>query len=752
MQQNIRFLFIAFFLAGVLLVPAGKASALTNLVQDPSLEAAISSTAIWKQSSTNSDTPLCTLAIPECNFGASKTTPRTGSVWALFGGIDWADPESISPEIGGLYQNVTFPNSCSATLQFYLWIGQAPAGSDASDVFITKIDGVNVFTANATQKTSYPAYTLVNVDVSSYANGAVHKVEFYSSTADQQVIFNLDDVSLTDTCLSISGNAGVAGATLNYTGGSTIADGSGNYSIDVPSGWSGTITPSKSGYIFSPENKTYSNLAADQTAQDYVATAVYSISGNTGVAGVTLSYEVDSVTQTATSDSNGNYSFIIPANWSGIVTPSHVCFDFDPTERNYPSVTADQTSQDYLPIPIPGSGCANIDVQIAGADQGSFGIPDQGSVLQVPFAGIDNGPVKIASTVAIIGSQRVNYKVNGKRTSFSELMALPNAQLDSIYWLPWYNNISMSTQLRLGNVSGSPASVHVYIGGVEMTGSPFNVAIGKTRRVSFAGIDKGPVKIVSNVNIVASESINYKVNGVSTSLSELMALPNSQLDTVYWLPWYNNVGMDSQLRLTNVSESPGLAHIYMGGVEMTGSPLSVAKGQTRRVSFAGIDKGPVKIVSDVDLMVSERVIYKVNGVGTSFSELMALPDSQLDTTAWLPWYNNATMNTQLRLGNAGDTNASVHVYIGGAEMTGSPFTVMKGQTKRLSFAGIQGGLVQIVSDVNIVVSESVIPKVNGVNISFSELMALPNTQLDTIYWMPWYNNVTLDTQLRLGVP
>jgi hypothetical protein len=42
--------------------------------------------------------------------------------------------------------------------------------------------------------------------------------------------------------------------------------------------------------------------------------------------------------------------------------------------------------------------------------------------------------------------------------------------------------------------------------------------------------------------------------------------------------------------------------------------------------------------------------------------------------------------------------------------------------------------------------------VNNLNTSFSEMMALPNSQLDTTYWLPWYNNVDLDTQLRFGVP
>ena len=47
-------------------------------------------------------------------------------------------------------------------------------------------------------------------------------------------------------------------------------------------------------------------------------------------------------------------------------------------------------------------------------------------------------------------------------TSFSEMMGLPNSQLDTTYWLPWYNNVDLDTQLRIGNVSGSPATVTVY--------------------------------------------------------------------------------------------------------------------------------------------------------------------------------------------------------------------------------------------------------------------------------------------------
>jgi hypothetical protein len=130
----------------------------------------------------------------------------------------------------------------------------------------------------------------------------------------------------------------------------------------------------------------------------------------------------------------------------------------------------------------------------------------------------------------------------------------------------------------------------------------------------------------------------------------MMALPDGQLDTTYWLPWYNNVDLNTQLRIANVSATEATVHVTIGGVPMTGSPYTLTPGASIRKSYAGIDKGPVKIESNVDIVAAERVIYNINGVNTSFSEMMALPASQLDTTYWLPWYNNVDLNTQLRFG------------------------------------------------------------------------------------------------------
>jgi len=312
--------------------------------------------------------------------------------------------------------------------------------------------------------------------------------------------------------------------------------------------------------------------------------------------------------------------------------------------------------------------------------------------------------------------------------------------------------VELDTQLRFGNVSPSQASVRVFIGGVEMAGGPFVLAPGASLRKSFTGINAGPVEIRSNVNIVAAERVIYKVNGTNTSYSEMMGLPASQLGSTYWLPWYNNVELDTQLRIGNVSGSTATVHVYIGGVEMAGSPFNLAPGASTRKSFAGINNGPVKIVSTQTIVAAERVIYRVNGTNTSFTEMMGLADGQVSNTYWLPWYDNVALDTQLRIANVGAGAATVHVYIGGVEMAGSPFNLALNESTRKSFAGINNGPVKIVSTQNLVVAERVIQKVNNTPTSFSEMLGLPHGLLNTTYWLPWYNNVDLFTELHFGAP
>ena len=66
--------------------------------------------------------------------------------------------------------------------------------------------------------------------------------------------------------------AGISGVTLTFSNDSGVSttDSAGNYSKTVAYGWSGQVTPTKSGYTLSPPLRAYSGVASDIADQDYV--------------------------------------------------------------------------------------------------------------------------------------------------------------------------------------------------------------------------------------------------------------------------------------------------------------------------------------------------------------------------------------------------------------------------------------------------------------------------------------------------
>ncbi len=166
----------------------------SNLIQDPSFESGTPNP-IWDEYSTNFGSPLCEKGSPYCQ----GVTPRTGMFWGWFGGTDASETARLS-------QTVTIPEGSAASLDFYLMIGQADAGSSTDDAFTVKVDATTVFSANATEINSYAAYMPVNVDLSAYADGTDHLITFQSVTSGQVVSFHLDDVSLAVMPLSPPGS------------------------------------------------------------------------------------------------------------------------------------------------------------------------------------------------------------------------------------------------------------------------------------------------------------------------------------------------------------------------------------------------------------------------------------------------------------------------------------------------------------------------------------------------------------------
>jgi hypothetical protein len=492
---------------------------------------------------------------------------------------------------------------------------------------------------------------------------------------------------------------------------------------------------------------------------DYSAGMVYqiasrriNISGNLGVAGATLSY-TDGTPMTAMSQMDGSYSISVPDGWSGTVTPSLECYTFTPLNRTYNSISTDQTAQDYTFTINSSPGCVNIAVTIGGINRGNYGVPSQGS-MRVNFAGLDSGPAMVQSSgaVQIISALRDAWAANGMTTSFAQLMGLPDGQLSDTYYFPAYNNVTLNEQLRIGNVDSSPTTVTVTIGGVVRGTYP--LAANESVRANYAGLDSGPVVIQASpsVHIIAAERDAWAANGTTKSFIQVMGLPAGGLSDTYYFPAYNNVTLNEQLRIGNVGSGPTTVTVTIGGMVRGTYPL--AANESVRVNYDGLDSGPVIVQASpsVHIIAAERDAWAANGVTTSFAQLMGLPAGGLSDTYLFPAYNNVTLNEQLRIGNVGGSATTVTVTIGG--VVRGTYPLADSESVRVNYDGLDGGpvVVHAAPSVHIIAAERDAWAANGTTTSFTQLMGLPDSQLSDTYLFPAYNNVTLNEQLRFGVP
>jgi len=191
----------------------------------------------------------------------------------------------------------------------------------------------------------------------------------------------IPDVTFTISgSVKISGTEGVEGVTIAFSneGGTATTDSDGNYSRGISTGWSGTATPAKTGYIFSPSSKTYADVTSHWPNQNYTASIFNpTLTIEAGVGGTTSpspeSYVYDYGTEvsiTATPDTGYRFS-----GWTGEVPSGHeddnpvtITMDADKT------ITASFIRQYTLTIvagtggttnPIPGSSTHDSGAQVS---------------------------------------------------------------------------------------------------------------------------------------------------------------------------------------------------------------------------------------------------------------------------------------------------------------------------------------------------------------------------------------------------
>jgi hypothetical protein len=139
---------------------------------------------------------------------------------------------------------------------------------------------------------------------------------------------------------------------MNGLPSSPVTNSIGFYSDTVGYGWQGTVTPSKSGYSFTPPSITYAGVLSSQSNQDYtgISQQGYTISGyvRTAAGAPITGVAMNGLPSATSSDASGFYSCPISAGWSGTVVPAKTGYSFSPSSLSYSSVAYDWTNQNYV--------------------------------------------------------------------------------------------------------------------------------------------------------------------------------------------------------------------------------------------------------------------------------------------------------------------------------------------------------------------------------------------------------------------
>lgn len=178
-----------------------------NVIVDGGFETGGIPNTFWNpETSTNFGTPVCD--VPSCGTGGGASPPRTGAFWVWMGGIPAAETATIG-------QTVNIAAGSVAALNFWMRVGTV--SSPFTDVLRVRVDGAIVATFTE-PSVAEGAYTLRQVNMTPFANGAAHAILFeYVGTTTGTGSFVIDDVQLNVCPISAAG-ASVSGRVLSPGG------------------------------------------------------------------------------------------------------------------------------------------------------------------------------------------------------------------------------------------------------------------------------------------------------------------------------------------------------------------------------------------------------------------------------------------------------------------------------------------------------------------------------------------------------
>ena len=346
-----------------------------------------------------------------------------------------------------------------------------------------------------------------------------------------------------------AGTLPLAGVTITPSGGMTpvLTDASGFYSFSHSSHWTGTVTPAKAGVVFTPTNRSYTNVVTDQVNQDFTSPApVLTITGHVSngaaaLAGVSIA--VNGVGK-ATTNASGNYTVSVTAPFTGNVNAVLAGFRFTPAPAVLTGVTTSQvvnftsvqlvtgitqlntngTLSSLAGALITLSNGTTATTSAAGAYQLLVPTGFTGSITP-SFAGLVFTPASIALTNLATGLTNQNF-VGASSASIKVSGQVTNAGVPLAGVSIAFNGVGKATTDVNGNYSVTvvgpyTANVSAVRAGFRFTPSPFVLnAVTTNQTVNF-----------QTAQLVTGR-VQLSVNGVLSSLpGVLVTLSNGTTAT-----------------------------------------------------------------------------------------------------------------------------------------------------------------------------------------------------------------------------
>jgi hypothetical protein len=238
---------------------------------------------------------------------------------------------TLSPTSGGSGATVTLGGTSGAT---------TTANSSGAYTFTGLAKGTYSVTPSQTGFTFSPASQSATISTANVAS-----VNFTATAVPPQT-FTISG--------TLSPTTGGGGGTVTLSGGSsasTTANSSGAFSFTGLAKGTYALTPSHTGFTFSPTSQSATITTANVTGLNFTATAAapqtFTISGTiSGGSGATVLLN-GTAGATTTANSSGNFTFTALANGAYTVTPSDSGFTFSPANQSVTVSGANKTGVNF---------------------------------------------------------------------------------------------------------------------------------------------------------------------------------------------------------------------------------------------------------------------------------------------------------------------------------------------------------------------------------------------------------------------